>query len=85
MGDPHPIEVDVAYLVVEGAQGQPVVVACDQGNGEIVAETAKPETLEEFNRILEVLGVGKVTYAENIDGLMIDPSQPHRLPKIMGK
>ena len=78
LGDPEPIIADVAVVVVEDANGNPIAVACEIANGAIAACTAKDE---EFNRTLQVLGIDKLVIAESIDAGL---KTPDKLPLIFG-
>ena len=79
------IDTDVSMLVVEGAEGQPIMVAADLGNGAVLAEVLKPSTEAEFNRTLRALGVDKMVIAEDLGKKVLPPGQHNRLPLITGR
>lgn len=85
IGDREPIITDVSVVVIEGEQGQPVVVAADLGQGSIEAEVLKPTTEVEFNRILQSLGINRLVIAEDLGQHMLPMSQHRKLPHLFGR
>ena len=85
IGDPQPIDCEIAMVIVEGAQGQPVVLAADLGSGAIMAEVLKPDTEVEFNRMLQTMGIGKLVFVEDLSKAMVPMSEQHKLPLLTGQ
>lgn len=77
IGDPQPIDQDVAVVLVEGMDGKPVMVSCDLGNGVVHSAHAADA---EFNRVLKALGFDKLVVTDVIDKSL---SSPDKLPKLL--
>lgn len=85
IGDPQPLVRDVSVILIEGDNGQPVVVAADIGGGVIAAEVAKPSTEVEFNRILRSLGFDRVVIVEDLAPLLVPMNKQHQMPDVLSK
>ena len=78
LGDTHPIDQEVAVVLIEGEHGQPVAVACDLGQGAIHTSHAGDE---DFNRVLMTLGFDKLVVTEVLD--QKEPMHPNSMPQVL--
>jgi hypothetical protein len=81
IGDPQPlIANDIRVLLLEDDAGTPLCVACEYDRGAHVICTAQDD---DFNKVLQNLGINKLTICDDLGDGTRDLSELKKMPLLL--